>query len=77
MLGVQRSAEQKKIRLAYFSLAKKHHPDLNAHKSKRDHERATKKFQEINDAYQVLSDRVAKTRYDSIIGNMQANDDWQ
>ena len=45
VLEVKRSAEQKKIRLAYFTLAKKHHPDLNAQKSKKDHEVATKKFQ--------------------------------
>ena len=43
-LDISRSATQKKIRLAYFTLAKKHHPDLNAHKSEKDYEKATKRF---------------------------------
>ena len=44
VLEVKRSATQKQIRLAYFSLAKKHHPDLNAHKSRPDYDRANQKF---------------------------------
>ena len=33
VLEVKRSASQKQIRLAYFTQAKRYHPDLNAHKS--------------------------------------------
>ena len=44
VLQVAKSATQKQIRLAYFSQAKKHHPDLNAHKSKRDYDLSNKKF---------------------------------
>ena len=56
ILGVPKSASQKQIRLAYFNMAKKHHPDLNSHKSKADYEKSNRLFQQINDAYQVLSD---------------------
>ena len=51
LLNVKRSANQKQIRLGYFTMAKKHHPDLNAHKSKADYNNANKKFQKINEAY--------------------------
>lgn len=70
MLEVKRSATQKQIRLAYFTLAKKHHPDLNAHKSKKDYQQANIQFQKINDAYQVLSQQASKTRYDQLVNNM-------
>ena len=73
MLGVKKSATQRQIRLAYFSLAKKHHPDLNAHKSKQDYEHSNRLFQQINDAYQILSNPDVKHRYDDMTGNFQAD----
>ena len=41
LLGVSKAATQKQIRLAYFTLAKRHHPDLNVHKSKQEYEKST------------------------------------
>ncbi|KAL3213214.1 hypothetical protein MRX96_035559 [Rhipicephalus microplus] len=51
VLGVPRNASQKDIKKAYYQLAKKYHPDTN----KGDPE-AQKKFQEVSEAYEVLSD---------------------
>ena len=73
MLSVKRSASQKQIRLGYFSQAKKHHPDLNSHKTQKDYDLSNKKFQQINDAYQILSDHASKMRYDGLTNNLQAN----
>ena len=53
-------ADQEEIRKAFRRLALKHHPDVS---KKPD---ATIKFQEINEAYQVLSDPDSKRRYDLI-----------
>ena len=60
-------------------MAKRYHPDLNAHKSKQDYKKANVKFQKINDAYQVLSQQASKQRYDELINNLQAarnEDQW-
>ena len=70
---MKRSASQKQIRLGYFSQAKKHHPDLNSHKTQKDYDLSNKKFQQINDAYQILSDHTSKMRYDGLTNNLQAN----
>ena len=72
LLNIQRSASQKQIRLAYFNMAKRHHPDLNQHKSEQEYEASNKMFQSINDAYQILSDRASKQRYDDLVGNSEA-----
>lgn len=49
--GVDKSATAKEIKKAYYQLAKKFHPDTN----KGDKE-AQKKFQEVSEAYECLSD---------------------
>ena len=72
-LKVERSATQKQIRQAFFNQAKKHHPDLNTHKSKKDYEKSNLLFQRINDAYQILSDKDSKERYDELINNIMAD----
>ena len=51
VLGVPRDASAKDIKRAYYQLAKKYHPDTN--KGDRD---AQKKFQEVSEAYECLSD---------------------
>lgn len=56
ILGVSKSASQDDIKKAFRKLAHKHHPD----KSGGDE----KKFKEINEAYQVLSDQGKRARYD-------------
>jgi len=56
ILGVSRSASAEDIKKAYYKLAHKHHPD----KSGGDE----KKFKEINEAYQILSDKEKRGQYD-------------
>lgn len=58
-LGVSRSANDKEIKLAFRKLAKKHHPDAN-----RDDPSAEGRFKEINEAYEVLSDKDKRSMYD-------------
>jgi len=55
-LGVNKSATKDEIKKAFYKLAHQHHPDKN----KGD----DKKFKEINEAYQVLSDDKKRTTYD-------------
>ena len=57
ILGVSKNAPKEEIKKAYHNLAHKHHPD----KTKGD----DKKFKEINEAYQVLSDDKKRAEYDA------------
>ena len=59
ILGVEKTADEKKIKQAYRKLAKKYHPDTNAGNAQ-----AEKRFQEISEAYEVLSDPKKKELYD-------------
>ncbi|XP_022196336.1 protein tumorous imaginal discs, mitochondrial isoform X1 [Nilaparvata lugens] len=59
-LGVPRNCSSKDIKKAYFNLAKKYHPDTN-----RNDPNAVKKFQEVSEAYEVLSDDMKRKEYDS------------
>uniref|UniRef100_A0A090XB21 Putative dnaj superfamily chaperone n=1 Tax=Ixodes ricinus TaxID=34613 RepID=A0A090XB21_IXORI len=59
VLGVARNSNQKDIKKAYYQLAKKYHPDTN----KGDPE-AAKKFQEVSEAYEILSDDSKRQQYD-------------
>ena len=45
ILGVSSSASNQHIRMAFFNLAKKYHPDLNSDKRDEDREQAKVKFQ--------------------------------
>ena len=58
VLGVPRSAGKEEIKQAFRKLAREWHPDVN--KTPEAHQ----KFQEINEAYQVLSDDDQRARYD-------------
>lgn len=59
VLGVDRSATQADIRKAFRRLAKQYHPDINANDP-----RTQERFQEINEANEVLSDPEKRKRYD-------------
>jgi len=66
VLGVDKSATQEDIKKAYRKLARKLHPDLNPNDKE-----AHKKFQQINEANEVLSDPEKRKKYD------QYGKDWQ
>jgi len=50
-LGVDKNATGKDIKKSYYQLAKKYHPDTN-----QEDKEAQKKFQEVSEAYECLSD---------------------
>ena len=58
-LGVKKDATENEIKKAYRKLARKHHPDINPNDKD-----AEKKFKEINEANQVLSDPENRKKYD-------------
>lgn len=59
VLGVDRNVSQNDLKKAYRKLARKFHPDLNPNDSS-----AKDKFQEINEANEVLSDPEKRKKYD-------------
>ena len=60
VLGVSKTANADEIKSAYRKLAMKWHPDRNPDKK----EEATKRFTEISEAYEVLSDPQKRAQYD-------------
>jgi len=66
ILGVDKNAKPEEIKNAYRKLARKFHPDLNP-----TDKEANKKFQQINEANEVLSDPDKRKKYD------QYGKDWQ
>lgn len=65
-LGISKTASEDDIKKAYRKLARKLHPDLNPNDKD-----AHKKFQQINEANEVLSDPEKRKKYD------QYGKDWQ
>lgn len=61
VLGLSKTASQDEIKKAYRRLARKYHPDLHPGEKKPDME---KKFKELNEAYEVLSDETKRKKYD-------------
>ena len=59
-LGIEKNATADDIKKAYRKLARKLHPDLNPNDKE-----AHKKFQEINEANEVLSDAEKRKKYDA------------
>ena len=66
ILGVDKSAPDEDIKKAYRKLARKLHPDLNPNDKEAHH-----KFQQVNEANEVLSDPEKRKKYD------QYGKDWQ
>ena len=66
VLGLDKNATQEDIKKAYRKLARKLHPDLNPNDKE-----AHKKFQQVNEANEVLSDPEKRKKYD------QYGKDWQ
>lgn len=64
ILGVTKNASNQNIRMAFFNLAKKYHPDLNSDKRDEDREQAKVMFQQINEAYSILTDNTKRNAYD-------------
>ena len=61
ILEVDRKADAKEIKKAYRKLARKYHPDVNSSDSV-----AANKFQDINEANEVLSDPAKREEYDRL-----------
>lgn len=70
ILGVKRNATDSEIKSAYRKLARKYHPDVNKTKE------AESKFKDINEAYEVLSDKQKRQRYDSLGSNWQGGQSY-
>ena len=68
VLGVSKTATDEELKKAYRKLAKKYHPDANPDNK----EEAEKKFKEVNEAYEVLSDKQKRNMYDQF-GHSGAN----
>ena len=66
ILGISKSASEDDIKKAYRKLARKLHPDLNPNDKNAD-----KKFQQVNEANEVLSDPEKRKKYDKY------GKDWQ
>lgn len=58
VLGISKGANEAEIKKAYRTLAMKYHPDRNKEKD------AEAKFKEVNEAYEVLSDKDKRAKYD-------------
>ncbi|WCM26870.1 DnaJ domain-containing protein [Sphingomonas sp. QA11] len=58
-LGVQRTASEADIKKAYRKLAKELHPDRN-----KDNKQATERFSQVTNAYDLLTDKDKRARFD-------------
>ncbi|MBN2398571.1 MAG: DnaJ domain-containing protein [Deltaproteobacteria bacterium] len=59
VLGVSREADREKIKKAYRRVAKQYHPDVTQNRE------SAKRFLEIKEAYETLSDETKRRQYDA------------
>lgn len=71
-LGVTKNASAEDIKKAYRKLARKFHPDVNPNDKE-----ANKKFQQINEANEVLSDTEKRKKYDQYGENWKHADQYE
>lgn len=72
ILGVEKNASESDIKSAYRKLARKFHPDLNPNDKE-----ANKKFQQINEANEVLSDPEKRKKYDTYGGDWKHAEEFE
>ena len=72
ILGIDKNATDAEIKKAYRKLARKYHPDLNP-----DDKEAEKKFKEINEANEVLSNPENRKKYDKYGENWEHSDEFE
>lgn len=72
VLEVNKKASTEEIKKAYRKLARKYHPDLNPNDTE-----ANKKFQQINEANEVLSDQEKRKKYDAYGENWQHAEEYE
>lgn len=72
ILGVDKSATQDDIKKAYRKLARKLHPDLNP-----DDKESEKKFKELNEANEVLSNPENRSKYDKYGENWKYGEEYE
>ncbi len=73
VLGVPRTATADEIKRVYRQLARKHHPDLQR---PADRPKASERFKEINEAYEVLSDPDKRAKYDALGADWKSGMDF-
>lgn len=71
-LGINKSASTDEVKKAYRKLARKYHPDINPNDKE-----AQKKFQEINEANEVLSDPDKRKKYDEYGENWKHAEEFE
>lgn len=71
-LGVAKTATEDEIKKAYRKLARKYHPDLNPNDAE-----ANKKFQQLNEANEVLSDPDKRKKYDQYGENWRHGEEYE